>query len=110
MTNETYKQITPKNAPKFILAIDHTADYKPGFTYHYIPEAKTEHDIRNWFIKHHDEIPSLWCGLILKRTRGGAQYKTVERIYKDCMSESTENDWLTKPWSLAYEMAHYEEA
>lgn len=84
--------------PKYILAIDHTDDYKNGkggFSYHALKSTKEAHAFAEGAVKA-TKAESVYCWHILIRkgngTKFGAEYKTIGRFYKDGMFDSVADD------------------
>ncbi|MGN0885699.1 MAG: hypothetical protein ACI4RT_01750 [Candidatus Spyradenecus sp.] len=70
--------------PKYILAIDHTVDYKSGFTYYALKSEDKACALAEAAIKAM-KAKSVYCWLLLirkgKATKGAAEYKKVARFY-----------------------------
>ena len=101
--------------PKYVLAIDHTADYKSGLTYYALKSEDKAYALTEAAIKSM-KAESVYCWILLvrkgKAKKGAAEYTKVIRFYPnitahkpsdDCGTfDDTSKDDNGKDWGTLY--------
>lgn len=83
-------------APKYILAVDHTADYKSGYTYYALKSKNKAFALAEAATKA-TKAESVFCWYLLARkgkaTKGFAEYEKAVRFYPNRSARAAADDF-----------------